>query len=96
MIDVAKVIAHEYAHQWFGNLVTPNYIDYTWLKEGFASLFEHFGTDFVYKEYKMLDLFLVEHLHKVLKTDALPTTKAMTTVKGTPTIITYSKCEIDK
>ncbi len=34
---VASVIAHEMAHQWFGDLVTMNWWDNKWLNEGFAT-----------------------------------------------------------
>ena len=54
------IIAHETAHQWFGDAVTPRSWGHLWLSEGFASYFEQLwvqsseGTDAFRKGMKRL------------------------------------------
>ncbi|XP_076343082.1 aminopeptidase N-like [Tachypleus tridentatus] len=71
--NVARIIAHELAHQWFGNLVTPEWWDDLWLNEGFASYVEYLGTKAVEKDWKMDEQFIVSTLQPVLVLDSLKT-----------------------
>ena len=50
---VFAVIAHEIAHQWFGNLVTMAWWDNLWLNEGFASWLGTKATDHFNPDWKV-------------------------------------------
>lgn len=50
---IATVIAHELAHQWFGNLVTMKWWDDLWLNESFATLMEYIAVDAIHPDWNM-------------------------------------------
>ncbi|XP_059338091.1 aminopeptidase N [Ammospiza nelsoni] len=68
---VVTVIAHELAHQWFGNLVTLRWWNDLWLNEGFASYVEYLGADSAEPAWNIKDLMVLNELHTVMATDAL-------------------------
>jgi len=70
---VAIVIAHEIAHQWFGNLVTMEWWTDLWLNEGFASYMEYLGVNELFPEWRMWDQYVSERFAVALKLDALVT-----------------------
>lgn len=65
------------AHQFFGNLVTPDFWSEIWLSEGPATLFEFYTVHMTHPEYRTMDLFNIQKLQSVFKTDSLATTKPM-------------------
>src|SRR5204863_6922193 len=81
---VALVVAHELAHQWFGNLVTMRWWTDLWLNEGFASWIEYLAIDKLFPKWHMWTQFLVDEQQLALKLDALEHTHPIEVPVGHP------------
>lgn len=68
--DIATVIAHEVAHQWFGNLVTMAWWDDLWLNESFAMMMENLSLDRIEPDWKVWETFQTRGVPAALNRDA--------------------------
>jgi puromycin-sensitive aminopeptidase len=83
---VASVIAHELAHQWFGNLVTMKWWDDLWLNEGFATWAANKPLA-AWKSDWRLDAKAATETQFALGLDVLQSTRAIRTQVSTPSEI---------
>ena len=68
---MAYVVAHELAHQWFGNLVTMDWWSELWLNEGFATWVGWLAVDHLYPEYMVWTQFVTEAVQTAQQLDSL-------------------------
>ncbi|MDR3773888.1 MAG: M1 family aminopeptidase [Terracidiphilus sp.] len=73
---VAVIVAHEMAHQWFGDLVTMQWWDNIWLNEGFATWMESKAIAALHPEWNMDEADASDE-SDTLNLDAGPTTRAI-------------------
>lgn len=74
---VATVVAHELAHQWFGNLVTMKWWNDLWLNESFATLMEYLTVDKLQPGWKMWEEFSSNEAILALRRDAIDGVQAV-------------------
>jgi aminopeptidase N/puromycin-sensitive aminopeptidase len=81
--EVALVVAHEMAHQWFGDLVTMQWWDNIWLNEGFATWMENKPLESMHPEWN-IDEAVISDMDNTLNLDSQPTTRAIRAKADTP------------
>lgn len=70
-IRIAYVIAHELAHQWFGNLVTMKWWDDLWLNESFATWVGWHIVDVIFPSWNVWEHFYINENMIAMDLDAL-------------------------
>ena len=75
--DVLRVLAHEIAHQWFGNLVTPAEWSDFWLNESFATFVGFRSSARLYPEDDPWCTFMMQNARIALREDSLESTHAI-------------------
>ncbi|XP_052411438.1 leucyl-cystinyl aminopeptidase isoform X2 [Carassius gibelio] len=80
---VTSVIAHELAHQWFGNLVTMQWWNDLWLNEGFATYMQYMSVQTLFPDLD-IDTEFLNVRFKALAKDALNSSHPVSTVVSTP------------
>ncbi len=68
---IATVIAHELAHQWFGNLVTMKWWNNLWLNESFATLMEYIAVEALHPEWNIWLDFATNESIMALRRDSI-------------------------
>jgi tricorn protease interacting factor F2/3 len=91
---ICEVIAHEIAHQWFGNLVTPSDWKYLWLNESFATYFGFGVVAHYHPDWGIWDQFLLSETATALTRDGLRDTIAIEIPGGEHVVINSSTAPI--
>jgi len=91
---ICETIAHEIAHQWFGNLVSPADWKYLWLNESFATYFAYGVVHHYHPEWDIWDQFLHGETDQALERDGFRETFPIELPGGPRMAITASTAPI--
>ncbi len=81
---IAEIIAHEIAHQWFGNLVTMKWWNDLWLNESFATYMATKAVDSVFPEFDFWSQFMSDSTESAMRLDSLKSSHPIEAKVKTP------------
>jgi len=84
MQNIADTVAHELAHQWFGDLVTMKWWDDLWLNESFATYMSYKAVDSVFPKWDMDTQSFLETNAVAFGADQLRSTHPISVNVNTP------------
>lgn len=82
--SIALTVAHEIAHQWFGNLVTMEWWTHLWLNEGYASFAEFLCVNHLFPSYSIWNQFITDMYTRALELDCLKNSHPIEVPVGHP------------
>ena len=74
---ICETVAHEVAHQWFGNLVTMQWWDELWLNEAFATWVSHVVCDTMHPGWNIWIDYDVHTMQRAMERDIQASTHAV-------------------
>ncbi|MCL5404312.1 MAG: M1 family metallopeptidase [Candidatus Marsarchaeota archaeon] len=82
--QIAETVAHELAHQWFGDLVTMKWWNDLWLNESFATFMSFKAMEAVFPEWDVEKKYFDEVIATAFTADALKNTHPISVNVSTP------------
>ncbi len=82
--NIAITVAHELAHQWFGNLVTMQWWDDLWLNESFATFMSYKAVEDAFPEWDLPLQYFENTITSALSADQVESTHPINVHVKTP------------
>ncbi|XP_042149712.1 aminopeptidase Ey-like [Ixodes scapularis] len=77
--SVLLALCHAFSHEWFGNLVTPEWWDDVWVMDGFATYFQYRCLENFDRTPKSYHLMVINDVISVMKHDIIKYSPAIVT-----------------